>query len=45
MTGKRDYLMARYIGDDHGRRIEVVRHWTTKRELLVDAKQVDSAAV
>ena len=37
--------MARYIGDDHGRRIEVVTHWTTKRELLVDAKQVDSGAV
>jgi hypothetical protein len=37
--------MARHIGDDHGRRIEVVTHWTMKRERLVDAKQVDSAAV
>ncbi len=36
--------MARYIGDDNGRRIEVVTHWTTKCELLVDGQQVDSGA-
>ena len=45
MTGKRDKRMARYIGDDNGRRIEVVTHWTTKCELLVDGKQVDSGAM
>lgn len=37
--------MARYIGDDKGKRIEVVTHWTTKCELLVDGKQVDSGAM
>lgn len=37
--------MARYIGDDNGRRIEVVTRWTTKCELLVDGKQVDSGAM
>lgn len=37
--------MARYLGDDNGRRIEVVTHWNTKCELLVDGKQVDSGAL
>ena len=37
--------MAQYVGDDNGRRIEVVTHWTTKCELLVDGKQVDSGAM
>jgi hypothetical protein len=37
--------MARYIGDDNGERIVVVTHWTTKCELLVDGKQVDSGAM
>lgn len=37
--------MARYLGDDHGRRIEVVTHWNTKCELLVDRNQVDSGAI
>jgi hypothetical protein len=36
--------MARYLGNDNGRRIEVVTHWNTKCELLVDGKQVDSGA-
>ena len=37
--------MARYLGNDNGRRIEVVTHWNTKCELLVDGKQVDSGAM
>jgi hypothetical protein len=37
--------MARYLGNDKGRRIEVVTHWNTKCELLVDGKQVDSGAI
>ena len=37
--------MSRYLGDDNGRRIEVVTHWNTKCELLVDGKQVDSGAI
>jgi hypothetical protein len=45
MTGKTGDRMARYIGHDNGWRVEVVRHWTTKCELFVDAKQVDSGAV
>ncbi len=37
--------MARYVGNDNGRRIDVVTHWSTKCELLVDGKQVDSGAI
>lgn len=37
--------MARYLVDDNGRQIEVVTHWTTKCELLIDGKQVDSGAM
>lgn len=37
--------MARYLGDDNGRQIEVVTHWTTKCELFIDGKQVDSGAM
>jgi hypothetical protein len=37
--------MARYLGNDNGRRLEVVTHWNTKCELLVDGKQVGSGAL
>jgi hypothetical protein len=38
-------MMARYLGDDNGRRIEIVTHWNTKCELLIDGKQVDAGAI
>jgi len=37
--------VARYTGDDGGRQIEVVTHWTTKCELIIDGKQADSGAM
>jgi hypothetical protein len=37
--------VARYTGDDGGRQIEVVTHWTTKCELIIDGKQTDSGAL
>ena len=37
--------MARYLVDHNGKRIEVMTHWTTKCELLVEGKQVDSGAI
>lgn len=37
--------MARYLGNNNGRRIEVVTRWHTRCELLVDGKQVDSGAI
>jgi hypothetical protein len=37
--------VARYTGHDGGRKIEVVTHWTTKCELIIDGKQADSGAM
>lgn len=37
--------MARYVSDRSGTRVEVVTHWNSKCELLIDGKQVDSGAL